>query len=257
MKSFSPTTCEALDHYVYELIDPRDDSIFYVGAGSNNRIFSHEIEANESIEVTKAKIEKIRDIKDAGYSVKKIIVHSGMDAATAFECESTLIDALSAIGVNLTNVISGHHSSIMTVEDAEVLYGSEKIYADDYPEYKFLVLTIINPISSYKDEGWRNDWILTDSSLSSADYLCFQFGNVIRKVFKLHHDSSDWFIYGSQTKTNKDGSPKVMRNFIGMDEVPDHFLNNKIIYENEEHEIKSKKRGGAQWNRKYYNINKI
>ena len=39
---FSTNTTKHLGHYVYALVDPRDDSIFYVGkASGNNRAFDH------------------------------------------------------------------------------------------------------------------------------------------------------------------------------------------------------------------------
>jgi hypothetical protein len=39
---FSSTTTIHLGHYVYALVDPRDDAIFYVGkANANNRAFNH------------------------------------------------------------------------------------------------------------------------------------------------------------------------------------------------------------------------
>ena len=48
MNSFSPITQERIGSYVYMLIDPRDNKIFYVGEGQGNRVFDHEQEAIES-----------------------------------------------------------------------------------------------------------------------------------------------------------------------------------------------------------------
>ena len=41
LKEFSPFLCEILGYYVYLLIDPETDQIFYVGKGIGNRIFAH------------------------------------------------------------------------------------------------------------------------------------------------------------------------------------------------------------------------
>lgn len=59
---FSQKTKEELKYYVYALIDPRNNKIFYVGKGNSNRIFSH---INESIENPREteKLETIRAIK--------------------------------------------------------------------------------------------------------------------------------------------------------------------------------------------------
>jgi len=37
--SFSNAVIEQLSYYVYLLIDPRTDKVFYVGKGAGNRIF--------------------------------------------------------------------------------------------------------------------------------------------------------------------------------------------------------------------------
>ena len=38
---FSDYVAEQLKAYVYLLIDPRDDQVFYVGKGNGNRVFHH------------------------------------------------------------------------------------------------------------------------------------------------------------------------------------------------------------------------
>lgn len=38
---FSQKTKEELKYYVYALIDPRNNKIFYVGKGNSNRFFSY------------------------------------------------------------------------------------------------------------------------------------------------------------------------------------------------------------------------
>ncbi len=40
-EQFSQKTQEELKYYVYTLIDPRDNKIFYVGKGKGNRVFYH------------------------------------------------------------------------------------------------------------------------------------------------------------------------------------------------------------------------
>lgn len=38
---FSPEVESKLQYYVYALVDPRTDQIFYVGKGVGNRVFQH------------------------------------------------------------------------------------------------------------------------------------------------------------------------------------------------------------------------
>lgn len=41
LNSFDQRTIEALAYYVYALVDPRDNKIFYIGKGKGNRVFLH------------------------------------------------------------------------------------------------------------------------------------------------------------------------------------------------------------------------
>lgn len=66
--------------YVYELVDPRDGLTFYVGKGQRDRIAAHEKQALKG--VCSPKCNKIRDIWDEGFEVKRTIV-------AHFQCENT------------------------------------------------------------------------------------------------------------------------------------------------------------------------
>jgi hypothetical protein len=53
---------------VYELLDPRDGQVFYIGKGLGARALQHELEAkNKSIETEKTK--RIREIENTSMSV--------------------------------------------------------------------------------------------------------------------------------------------------------------------------------------------
>ena len=43
---FTPEVESRLQYYVYALVDPRTDQIFYVGKGVGNRFFQHIAEAD-------------------------------------------------------------------------------------------------------------------------------------------------------------------------------------------------------------------
>lgn len=61
---FSVATKNTLGYYVYALIDPLNNSVFYIGKGVNDRVFRHE---QEDDRIEKEKNLRIRKIKNSGY----------------------------------------------------------------------------------------------------------------------------------------------------------------------------------------------
>src|SRR5690348_9647048 len=52
--------------YVYQLIDPRDGAVFYVGKGSGDRMFQHVRDAKRGRVSNEAKTRRILDILEGG-----------------------------------------------------------------------------------------------------------------------------------------------------------------------------------------------
>ena len=91
------------EFYVYALIDPRFDCVFYIGKGKNKRINDHEKEAAKGTYSSKCKV--IRDIWDSGVSIKKQVIKWFASEKDAYAFEKELIDL---VGLDrLTNVIAG------------------------------------------------------------------------------------------------------------------------------------------------------
>lgn len=82
---FSLDVQQQLKNYVYALVDPRPDeqaqttgNVFYIGRGVGDRVFSHEQEARHDHGGSDyAKLERIREIEQAGYQVKRWIICCG------------------------------------------------------------------------------------------------------------------------------------------------------------------------------------
>jgi len=83
--------------YVYQLIDPRDQSVFYIGKGTGSRIHAHEKEASKG--VCSNKCNKIKEIWEEGLSIVKRIICYCNDEKYAYQVESAWIRSTP----NLTN----------------------------------------------------------------------------------------------------------------------------------------------------------
>ena len=65
IKGFSQRSIESLAYYVYALVDPRDNRIFYIGKGKGNRIFQHAKDALDDNDQS-LKLDIIRSILREG-----------------------------------------------------------------------------------------------------------------------------------------------------------------------------------------------
>lgn len=216
MNSFSPITQERIGSYVYMLIDPRDNKIFYVGEGQGNRVFDHEQEAIDSPKESD-KLNQIRDIHNAGLEVKKYIVRHGLHNKksmsgkdVAFEIESTLIDLLSYGQFkqidSLSNIVAGHHEfdrGIKTVDEIEALYDCKPI-----ERFAHRVMTInINKTYNANPniyEATRKSWKVDGKKAQRIEYVLSEYQGVVRAIFRpteWHEvDNGRWEFIGEEVR---------------------------------------------------------
>lgn len=93
-------------YYVYVLVDPRTESIFYVGKGTGQRLLVHGDEALLKADPgpRSGKVSRIHDIRAAGLEPRIDVIRHGLDEDDAFQVEGALIDSLDG----LTNAVRGH-----------------------------------------------------------------------------------------------------------------------------------------------------
>ena len=97
-------------YYVYALIDPRNDKIFYVGKGKGQRLHAHDFEASTAEDGTRhpEKVMRIREIRSQNLLPRIDVIRFGLSEGEALEVEASLIDC---IGLdNLTNRVRGHNT---------------------------------------------------------------------------------------------------------------------------------------------------
>lgn len=92
-------------YYVYVLIDPRDQEIFYVGKGCGNRHAAHLKEWRSGRVVNAAKFAKIGAIVESGKEPISKILMDGLHERRAFAEERLLIQQIGF--ANLTNMVQG------------------------------------------------------------------------------------------------------------------------------------------------------
>ncbi|NNU59732.1 LEM-3-like GIY-YIG domain-containing protein [Ochrobactrum soli] len=150
--SFPYTVAKELQAYVYRLIDPRNGETFYVGKGRGDRVFHHVKEANfiadDPSAIMAPKIDRITEIRKAGYQIQYIIHRHGMDDKTAYQVEASLIDAYP----NLRNAVRGHHASLYGIASVEDI-----MHRYNLPEAKFsyghrLLVITINKLRGRRDK---------------------------------------------------------------------------------------------------------
>lgn len=95
-------------YYVYELIDPIQEIVFYVGKGSGARAFQHAKDAKAGKIGNGLKHTKIIAIQNAGFDVKVKFVATELSEREALRIERQIIHALKD---TLTNIAMGNNRS--------------------------------------------------------------------------------------------------------------------------------------------------
>ena len=239
---FSKLAKESLGCYVYCLIDPIDDEIFYVGkAYKNNRAFDHLKEIGKET----AKAGRISDIRAAGEEPRVEILRYGLDESTAFEVEAAIIDT---IGLeNLTNEVRGHgiKKGRSTIEEIERLFSSEPLYIGDIEEkcILFYIHKTYSPTLSETElyDMTRQFWhMVSRETRESGEYktaLAIVDGVVVR-VYSIEA----WFPAGSTLSSRNFGGKPDKWEFVGQG-LNKHELYGRRLVDSNNQPIMSMQKG--------------
>ncbi len=185
IQEFPTGVIEKLDYYVYVLIDPETDQVFYVGKGVGNRIFAH---LNTAIadETPSDKLDKIRAIRAKGLEVIHIVHRHGLTEKEAFEVESALIDYITLS--ELTNQVQGHNS-----DDRGRMNVAEVIAKYQAPVVEITEPVILITVNRLFQRGMsaeelyeitRGKWVI-GSRRNKAKYAFAANKGIIREVYEI------------------------------------------------------------------------
>lgn len=189
IKEFPRSVIEKLGYYVYLLVDPTTNKIFYVGKGTGNRIFSHVNSAIAS-PLENDRLDKIRLIQAQGLQVTHSIIRHGLTENEAFEVEAALIDLIDIR--ELTNVVIGRGSDsrgLMSITDIIAKYLAPEI---DITEPAILIT--VNRLfrrNMSEDEIYeitRGNWVVGVRRNKAKYALCI-FNGTVRQVYEIQR----WF----------------------------------------------------------------
>lgn len=194
MKKLNHSVIEKLQYYVYILIDPRDNNIFYIWKWKWNRIYSH---LNWAIKWDKPsdKINLIKEIISRWLEVQHYIVRHWLTEKESLEVEWALIDFYWKS--NLTNIVLWHNSNerwIMDMTEININYNAKDVVIDD----KVILININNFYHfwiSEKDlyEATRKSWKANIERANKVKYALCHYHWIIREVYKINnwYESSD------------------------------------------------------------------
>ena len=230
MAELSVNSQEQLGAYVYALVDPRIDKVFYVGKGNGNRVFDHCNFAIKDEDAESLKLSLIREIFAEGLNVKHYILRHKLTNKEALIVESVLIDFLTYPEFNnesmLTNIVSGHHQwdrGIKTVGEIEAIYDCKQISPDPNDHMLLVSLNRTFDLARKRNDDidlyeiTRRAWIVSKYKVKKVNYVLGIHRGIVRSVIKVSGYS--W---------EKDGKSRDRCAFVGelVDDSP--YLNKKV-----------------------------
>lgn len=192
ISEFSQKTKESIKYYVYILIDPRYNQIFYIGKGKDNRCFSHIDEAINNTDNISEKCDHIREILNNSKNVIIKILRHNLTEDEALLVESACIDLL---GDQTTNIVSGHHSresGLMSIEEIEMTYNAQVLNESDITD-PIIFINLNNAYESSKGdpdqlyEATRKAWKVDINKASKVKYAIATYKGISRAVYLIHN----------------------------------------------------------------------
>lgn len=193
----SPDVANALGFYVYAYVDPRDETVFYIGKGVGTRATDHLVGESET-----EKVEAIKNIRADGFEPRiDIVAYQLRDDLEASRVEATLIEL---IGLDrLTNIVRGRFSTdypLRSLADFVMVCYPSSVEATD----PALPIPINRQFRYGMDaealyECARGIWVIGERR-NRAKFAMAIYAGIVRKVYII----DSWYRAGSTTYKTRD-----------------------------------------------------
>lgn len=195
----SQDTANALGFYVYAYIDPRDESVFYIGKGVGRRAVDHLLDKTES-----NKVDRINEIRGVGLEPRiDIIAYQLRDDLESSRVEAALIEL---IGVDqLTNLVRGRFSTDYPRRPLADFIAENNAQSVDVTDPALLIR--INRLFRYGMsaealyESTRGIWVIGERR-NRARFAMAVYAGIVREVYEIE----SWHRAGTTLYATRDQS---------------------------------------------------
>lgn len=232
MNEFSQLVKENIKSYVYCLLNPEDNLIFYIWKWVNDRVFQHAKWVIEKDSLTE-KEEIIKSILNKGKNVKYFILRHNLTDNEAIFLESTLIDLLTYDKFNfkswadLKNLAQWFYKSlywIMPILELEAIYWAEELKQENI-NHNLMIININKTYKSWESlyEATRKSWVIDKNKINKIEYYITVYKWVTRAIFKFDKCCEVFDIKGRKriefewyeiTKSNENPNDPVIDRYL-------------------------------------------